>query len=71
MTEEKKEEERGLLKKLKKKVKGSIVESSAAKTFKETEEYKKIKEFRTEMKEFKANLKAEINIYLSIFKGYE
>lgn len=61
MTEEKKEEERGLLKKLKKKVKGSIAESSAAKTFMETEEYKKIKEFRTEMKEFKANLKEEID----------
>lgn len=61
MSEERQEEEKGLLKKLKSKVKGKIVESSAAKSFMETEEYKKIKEFRQEMKEFKENVKEEID----------
>lgn len=61
MTEEQKEEERGLLRKLKKKMAGKISESATAKSFLETEEYKKLKEFRQEMKEFKQNLKEEID----------
>lgn len=42
-------------------MKGKFSKTPTAKAFYETEEYKKINEFKSEMNEFKHNLKEEID----------
>lgn len=61
-TEEQTEEEKkGLLKKLRHGVSDKINQTSAAKSFYQSDEYKKIEKMRAEMSEFKHNLKDEID----------
>ena len=55
------EEKAGLLKKLGQGVKSKISSTEAGKQFMESEQYKKIEQLRSEMKEFKTNLKEEID----------
>ena len=62
MTDQPQQEEKpGLFKRLRNKVSSRISETEAMKNFKETDDYKKIDEMRKEMREFKHNLKDEID----------
>lgn len=55
------EEKKGIFSRLAKGVKSKISETEAAKQFFDSEEYKKIDKLRSEMNEFKSNLKEEID----------
>ena len=62
MTDQTPHEERpGLFGRLGRKVKRSISDTDAAKQFYESEDYKKIQKMRTELNEFKSNLKEELD----------
>ena len=55
------EEKQGLFKKLRKGVKERVSQTEAAQKFYQSEEYKKIEAIRSEMNQFKSNLKEEID----------